>query len=484
MFLKPHIPNCPFSDADIDAIIKNLLNNIATTSHSLTLLDKHAVIKAIPGVIIASPSLPSNQFSQSYFYHWVRDGAIVMASICYLYVDCKDVQKKAHYREIMLNYIDFVEKIQSQPDAHGISVLGEPKFNVDGTIWMEDWGRPQLGGTAIQALVLIRIMTLMEMEGEEEIVHKIYNADTKSLLKANLEYIARTWSMDSINVWEELSGNHFSVRMIQRIALLIGAKTAEHLEDPSAAKFYLDTANHITDLLRMHWREGLGYYFETMYKENFLGGGLDSSVLMVLFFSQVEPGGEEFLLTSTRALSTIFYIRSTFESLYRINMRHRMEGGRGVFLGRYQQDIYDGNQSDYGNPWFICTNMLACVYYNLIAQLLSGHEIKVNELVLQFLFQVAPTLKFKNNETINKDHKLFRDLLHNLFEEADGTLAFVKKYCVTYPDGTTMHMSEQIDRDTGEQVSALDLSWSYASLLSALQIRKRLVQAIEEKNHG
>ena len=484
MLFSPTIPECPFSEKDIEAVIDNLLNNIATSSHSLTLMDKNNRMQAALGAVIASPSLPDNQFNQSYFYHWVRDGAIVIATICYLYVDCQDPQKKSYYREIILNYIDFVEKIQSQPSAHGIDILGEPKFNIDGTVWMGDWGRPQLGGTAIQALVLNRILVIMESEGETDLVNKIYNTNTKSLLKANLEHCAHTWSTDSINVWEELNGNHFSVRMMQRAALLLGADLAKRFGDSGAASYYSDMANHITDLLRMHWDESLGYYFETTNQENSLGGGVDSSVLMALFFAQVAPTGEEFLLTSTRSLSTVFYVRSTFELLYQINVKHHIKGGRGLFLGRYQQDIYDGNKSIYGNPWFICTNMLACIYYNLSAQLLMGHTISVTQLVLQFLFQVAPDLEFKLNDVINHEHKFFRKLIQHFFAEADGILALVKEHCVTYPDGTPLHMSEQIDRASGQQVSASDLSWSYSSLLSAIQIRKKVVQAIEEKMHS
>lgn len=480
MFLKPAIPDCPFSAEDLDAIIVNLLNNIATTSHSLTLVDNHITLKAMPGAIIASPSLPANHFSQSYFFHWVRDSAIVIAAICDLYVSAKEVSKKSTYREIIVNYLSFVEKIQAQPAINGINVLGEPKFNIDGTVWSEKWGRPQLGGAAIQALVLCKITAILNDEGEGALVNKIYNNDANSLLKANLEYCARSWAEDSVNVWEELSGNHFSVRFRQYMALTVGAEVAEKLNDSAAAVYYKDITHHLADVLRKHWNEALGYYFETLNQENQLGGGLDTSVLISLVAGQTAKIEDEFSLTSDRSLSTFYYMRNAFEGLYQINVAQRMRGKKGVFLGRYAQDIYDGNHFIYGNPWFIPTNALASAYYGIIGQLLQGKTINVTFLVQQFLSQVAPSLKFNSNDSINKNHKKFRDLINHLFEEADAILTFVKEHCMTEMDGSRMHMSEQIDRASGEQISARDLSWSYASLLSTIKIREKIVNALEK----
>ena len=49
----------------------------------------------------------------------------------------------------------------------------------------------------------------------------------------------------------------------------------------------------------------------------------------------------------------------------------------------------------------------------------------------------------------------------------DGLLFRIKKYIQNY----SFHMYEQIDKNTGKQISAYDLTWSYAELLNALKYR-------------
>lgn len=477
-----NIPTCPFSEKDINAIIDNLLKNIATSSNCLTMSNNNVTILSKPGAVIASPAMPDNHFSQSYFFHWVRDGAIVISTICTLYENCSDPQRKAYYKEIILSYVDFVEKIQSQPMLNNVNVLGEPKFNVDGTVWTQPWGRPQAGGAACQALVLAKIYKILNEEGgHNDILKKIYSHEPTSLLKANLEYCTQVWSEPSFNMWEELNGKHFSVNFMQYIALCVGTLVAAHDIDPKAALYYRTIAHHMIGVIRSHWSEDLGYYFETLNAENMLGGGIDSSILITLCNVQdYRHLDEEFYITSYRSLSTIFYIRNAFENLYKINVNNKMQGIKGVLIGRYTQDIYDGNQSVHGNPWFLCSAMLATTYYLIAIELLKGEKILVNNLTMQFLTQTT-SLTFVLDDIIDENHPHFSALLESFLKEGDAILALLKQYSATYPDGSTMHMSEQIDRVSGEQISARDLSWSYAELLHTLHERENLVNLLKNK---
>jgi glucoamylase len=43
------------------------------------------------------------------------------------------------------------------------------------------------------------------------------------------------------------------------------------------------------------------------------------------------------------------------------------------------------------------------------------------------------------------------------------------------------HIDEQISKQTGAQVSAKDLTWSYANILSAMQERKKSVTLFSNK---
>lgn len=56
----------------------------------------------------------------------------------------------------------------------------------------------------------------------------------------------------------------------------------------------------------------------------------------------------------------------------------------------------------------------------------------------------------------------------------DGVLLRVRHH--VEPDG--FHLAEQIDRNTGVQISALNLTWSYAETLSAMDSRSKFVAAL------
>ena len=481
MMAKIKIPVCPFSTDDVDAVMKNLLKNIATSSHSLTRVEGENVMVAMLGAVIAAPALPNNEFSQAYYFYWVRDGAIVINAIADFYQRCNDKKRKAYYREIMVSYLDFVEKVQSQPWLNGINVLGEPKFNVDGSLWTGAWGRPQIASSGDQAIALTKIATIFLNEKKNpELVEKIYSSNPNSLLKANLEYCANLWSAPSVNMWEELSGNHFSVRFMQRAALLTGAILAERLGDLNAAVYYRETVRHIANMLETHWHEHLGYYFETPQAENQQGGGIDMSVLISIFYGQLNGIDDEFSVTESRVLSTAFYVRSVFKDLYQINVARHIKDKhcRAWLIGRYEIDIYDGNRSIYGNPWFLCSNLLAALYYSIIRELLLGKKVLVNFLVQQFFHQVAPEVTVPPNDTIDSSTSYFSAIIECLFREADAILEIIKQHCVTYDDNSTMHMSEQIDRFSGAQSSASDLSWSYSSYLSAVLEREKAVNLL------
>lgn len=475
---------CPFSSDDVKAIIHNLLRNIATPSHALTKIHNDSVLAAIPGTIIAAPALPDNKFSQDYYFYWVRDGAIVMRTITELYLKSEDSAQKAYLYGIMVDYVSFVEKIQSQPMLNGVNILGEPKFNVNGTLWTGQWSRPQNDGAAYQAIALTRLANIFLDEGKDqsdELLSKIYHASNlNSLLKANLEYCAGVWPAKSVNAWEELSGDHFSVRIVQRSALLEGAALATRVGDLEAAKYYNDQANHIVNSLEAHWNADLGYYFETVHEQNQEGGGIAVAVLIGLLYGQLDQMDDEFSLASPRVLSTAFYVRDSFENLYQINMANRMKGRSGALVGRYSTDIYDGNQSIYGNPWILCSAILAAIYYAVVRQLLLGKKITVNFLMEQFLHQVAPSVRFALHDIISVEHKYFDALIKRLITEGDAILTSIKRHSVTYDDGTTLHMSEQVDRTSGCQVSAIDLSWSYSSVLSALHEREKAMKILGE----
>jgi len=111
--------------------------------------------------------------------------------------------------------------------------------------------------------------------------------------------------------------------------------------------------------MEQHWNQYLGYYNETLTQVGFKGGGLTASVLLGLLYGRIRKSNDMFALSKERSISTAYYIRYSFEGLYQINTKDRSANVGGPLLGRYENDIYDGYQSTYGNPWILVTNLFA-----------------------------------------------------------------------------------------------------------------------------
>jgi hypothetical protein len=54
--------------------------------------------------------------------------------------------------------------------------------------------------------------------------------------------------------------------------------------------------------------------------------------------------------------------------------------------------------------------------------------------------------------------------------QGDGILNRIRMYIEPYD----FHMYEQIDKNNGKQISAYDLTWSYAEVLNALKWREKI----------
>ena len=74
--------------------------------------------------------------------------------------------------------------------------------------------------------------------------------------------------------------------------------------------------------------------------------------------------------------------------------------------------------------------------------------------------------------------ELKASLAQALTTAGDGVLLRIRYHTV----GSGLHMSEQLDRETGAEESATDLTWSYSSVLRAVVQRKQLVQWAAKRN--
>lgn len=455
-----------FSNQDKKIVRQHLLNNIATSEHSFVKEDWGRVIQSKPGAVLASPSNKGPVFDQDYQFHWVRDAAITMNQVVTEYVNSHGKMKDALY-DRLLNYVAFENQAQRQPSNPGEETLGQPKFNFDGTVWEGAWGRPQNDGPALRALTLVRIANEVLPAGEQ---HPL-RGTLSQMIYTDLDYLIAHWQDKSFGLWEEVNDrDHFFNKMGQRKAFVEGARYAEHLGDHDRAAHYRVIADEITKSLSLHWNASRGYLSETVYQQDYKGGGLNSSIILGALYGNLQDSEDPYAITSDAVESSVFYLRNAFAALYPLNVNHPE---LAPLIGRYPNDMYDGDKFLYGNPWVLLTNALAQYYYECALEYSKLGVIHVNTINLSFFSQLNANLRVSIGVISHrKDSEHFDAVIKALISEGDRLLARVRSLDECQ-GGVCLHFAEQIDRMSGRQVSAQDLTWSYGSLLGALAARSQ-----------
>lgn len=418
--------------------LKNLLRNISPPGTS-------------KGVVVASPS----RQDPDYWYHWVRDAALVMQFIVEQYSLTTSPDKKAYYLNLIWDYVEFSRLNQATPTPSGGP--GEPKYNVDGSAFVGPWGRPQNDGPALRALTLIRFAKILTREGKAEELRRLF-----SIIKYDLEFVSHHWRDACFDLWEELKGHHFYTLIVQYQSMIEGASYLALVGDHGAEAWYLKQSGEIRQELERHWDTQRGYLVST---RNRVGGieykhsNLDSSVVLGVLHASTS---EAFAVDDPRVEATVLKLKQSFKALYSINQ----SGPSGVAIGRYPEDKYDGYSSaGDGNPWILSTNGFAEYYYKLAKKHLEKRKIIISNLNREFYKELGFDLPVR---VIEKNDRLYSNIIERLFREGDEYLNRVKYHVDS--DG---QMSEQMNRWSGFLQGARDLTWSYASFLTALEVRRR-----------
>ena len=404
-----------------------------------------------PGVVVASPS----KENPDYFYHWVRDAGLVMDVLVSLYEKAEG-ENKTYYRNRLLDFVDFSLRNQRTPNKSG--GVGEPKFLVTGDAFNEDWGRPQDDSPAIRALVFIRWARILLLEGQYDIVQqKLYTNGWNSVIKTDLEYISHNWRNTCFDLWEEIKGHHFFTRMVIRRALLDGAELAALMGDGGAAYWYRQQAGFIEHEISKHWNGDI--IVSTINRDggiDYKYSGLDSSVILGMLHGRRLDGF--FPYSDERVMASAHKLEEVFQAIYSINQ----QGHRGTAIGRYPEDLYNGYSTSSGNPWFINTNAFAQYYFELSRELLRTKKISITDINRRFLASLwggGSLPKHLNEQAV-------KSLAQRARQRGDDYLSTTQFHMAQ--DGS---LSEQINRVTGFMQGAPDLTWSYASLLTALFAR-------------
>lgn len=162
---------------------------------------------------------------------------------------------------------------------------------------------------------------------------------------------------------------------------------------------------------------------------------------------------------SDKALSNHKAVVDSFR-FYSINKG--VAEGQAVAVGRYSEDVYYN-----GNPWYLATLAAAEQLYDALYVWNKQGSITVTSTSQAFFRDLVSGI---NPGTYSSSSSTFQSVVQAATAYADGFVAIVAKYT---PSGGAL--AEQFSKDDGTPLSARDLTWSYASLLTAANRRAGII---------
>jgi glucoamylase len=405
-------------------------------------------IRPVRGSVLASPVIASYDPDPDYFFHWLRDSAVVIDAVGILIEDATYGPDAIGHVEYFLRFslalcaldgrilvergdrdrtIDpaFQQYVRSEGELRtvfGDAVLGETRFNPDGTLDITKWARPQHDGPALRTLAVLRLLR-RGVVGDEEV-----KALARALLEIDLTFVLRHWREPSFDIWEEELGHHYYTRLVQHSALADGADWLEEVGDPDRAEAYRAASREVAERLDDHWSPEKNFYLSRL---GVVAGSsakeLDIATILALIHAGRKDGPHS--VRDPRAQATMRRLEGLFTREYLIN--ESLAPDRGPAMGRHAGDVYYS-----GGAYYFATLGAAEFYYSLAGAV--GDEA--------------------------------------LLLRGDGFMATVRAH--TPASGV---LSEQFDRTTGRQTSAKNLAWSHAALATAAASRRKALREISQQ---
>lgn len=392
------------------------------------------------GSVLASPAMADWNPEPDYFFHWLRDSALVMDAVTTLGRRSPTPAGQSHWNSIFDDFVAFSLDLNTidgrnflpadyrtrvDPGCHqylrdesdmasvrGDAALGEPRFNPDGTPDTHRWARPQYDGAALRAITGLRHWQLAMEQGRTPAPALV------ALILADLDFTLSRADHPCIGPWEtdHAIDHHYYTTVIQCGALHHGALWAADRGDAIRADLYRDAARALLVALDLHWDDQNKFYRAARGQAAAdPEDHLDISVIMGVIYANLP--GPRHSVDDDRVRSTLSALETLFARDYPINA-----GGAGPAMGRFKSDVYFS-----GGAYYFSTFAAAEFYYRLAA---AGD--------------------------------------HALIARGDAMMALARR---TIPlDG---HLSEQFSKVSGEQNSARDLTWSYASFITAYHARQQ-----------
>ncbi|KAF8603724.1 glucoamylase [Ceratobasidium sp. AG-I] len=408
---------------------------------------------AASGVVIASPSTSN----PDYVYAWTRDSSLVFKLLVDQYVGGRDTTLQTQIQ----NWVASQGRIQQVSNPSGtVSTggLGEPKFNIDETAFTGAWGRPQRDGPALRATTMMTYGTYLGA------TNSYTTATIWPFVKLDLDYVAGNWNNTGFDLWEEVSGSSFFTIAAQHRALRQGAAFATSLGDSTRATTYTTQAANLLCFLQSFWNPTALFASANVNGGSVVRSGLDANTILASIHTFDPSAGCSaitFQPCSDVALANHKAVVDSFRgTLYTINSGKAANAA--VAVGRYKEDSYYN-----GNPWYLCTLAAAEQLYDALTQWNTLGQIPVTATSLAFFQQFSSSITAGNYTSTSTQYTTLTTAIKTY---ADGFVAIVQQYI-----GTNGALAEQFLKTTGAPTSASDLTWSYASALTAFEARSSVV---------
>lgn len=439
-------------------------------------------IRPTRGSVLASIELASYDPDPDYFFHWLRDSALVMDALRLLIADQSlGAEAHAHFEDFvrfslalcrldgrsLLRHGDFRRaidpafRIYARSDSEleelvGDRVLGEPRFNPDGTLDIIKWSRPQHDGPALRALTLLRFCRL------DAFRNGACNRLAKALLECDLDFTLRHWREPCFDLWEEASAHHYHTRVVQYAALSDGAVWAEALGEKTRSRAYRAAAEELARRLDAHFDPDDGVYlgciadaFES--DDRSLAKRLDIAVILGVIHAARTEGPHSTL--DPKALATLARLEQLFAKEYQINRERGPDCAPA--MGRYADDKYYS-----GGAYYFSTLAAAQFYFRFAEAIGRGAMIPISvenrSLLADMLGEPSEALA-----TASLAPQFREKLCDACIDRGDRFMAMVRTH-----SPASGELSEQFDQTTGAQTSAKNLTWSCAAFITAFASRK------------
>ena len=385
-----------------------------------------------PGCVLASPSWENTATNvlQDYVYNWTRDAAIAAIELA---------AGPLPTTQPLIDYVQFAQTCQNS--ASSIGHFDRASFLIDGT--PRNW-TDQTDGPALQTLAILRLYAQLDAPTQ---------ATANAVIAANLTFLQNAYQGQTYNLWEEEYGNSFFARSVQlQCFQAITANTAG-INIPAG----LSTAiPWLQNALASHWNDQCYQSVLPVPTDSRAPYDPNIDIVMAAIYGAIP-------VTDTKLLATAAQLRSQWADpgstyFYPVNGADQQRG-IGPLLGRYPGDVYDGDTDTQAgdHPWAVSTANFAELYYRLAGKIIFGGTVPFDSLSAGFFSQIGVDASTTPAAAAAALQAAGDQMLQAVIFHSDN-----------------LELSEQFDATTGYEKSVSNLSWSYASFLSAVHARNAI----------